>query len=1736
MMTDDDDPYEFSIFSEQEQEELRRKGKIGVGEAWGRAKKLELIPVVSMLYPESLIDSIGVKMASDRLQKNEYTNELDKIKDQNKMKDFLRSIEEERIRGHKWGANVMRTAWHMPAFATEFFTTGLLFKGAVSGTKVAATKGIKAGARAAAVSMAKEVAKKGVKKKVKGGIAGRLIKGQGESIARAAATTPMMYNMMGTKYNENRIFANVSLTEKGVSILEAPAETKWKSFYNAYGDTFFEIWSEQLGDKVFGPIAGAASRGISSKLSKETVKKVTAFMDKIPLQKKLAKAFGRQKILEKTGIQTMPEEILEEFVGNQARAIFNIDSFGAEDSDNPIDRMRSALGSDFDNLSVMAGAFSIPGVSSYAGSKLYNKLRYRGMSEAEIEQVRRNTSETEVSELLSDLLNDEDPIFQEAMGRAIAGQDLTEEQKIVLDQKYNTYLEKDWVARGETDEQVSQKTSEEKAQEIQESTEKITEYLAFHGTVTNFSEFSKEKASPESDLGAGIYFSSDQYDVETNYATSEGADLTNKIARRAEQIEQEKDISYEEAKEEATQEIAPERPGMIKAKLKIKNPVEVGGEKETFFDFTEEFDEETEEYGEAEGKLVDFIEKFRLASERYHDVESIENTISEIYQAAMDWGGISASDLIGIIKKSEGAMYATDENGNIVVNEIIREAFEMMGHDSIIDYTVAEKFENMDIPKDTIHYVMFNAKDIDIIEKKDRIKKGKKESKEKKEPKQTRAEKFQAMVDRIKNIAKEKLTLKEKKEVIKEVLDYFASERKQYTRRIKRYKKVDGKEPLKEEYDELPRAYRSSKGVTLDEIASEIDGVEGDMEARDFLINLEAEYQKAKINLAEINEQISDVEESQKVKSEVSTLKQRLSDFKSGIAEATKNLKKLFKDETRQAAEIRKMEKKELAALNAEVSATARKLLPSSGKKYIKAIISAIDSVKKKEDAPAAIARIIDNYEQFVDRQARAKAINRIMRKYKRPENIVDVRYQNEVERELDRLGEGKKEQRKKLKEMSTEELNDLAMEIGTLVEQGKRTKAEKDKYRKMAAEIMRAAGIKAAGGHLTAEQWAELPEEVRAKRRKMLKQEITRAKIKIEYIRPLRLIRIIFGEWGERVLYDSIEKAETHSNMMKMERMAKVREIFDKHEIVKFDLAEEIEVMPGWTYTINEIMYLYAQRGNKEAKNAIIQGERNRLGDARPMTEEIYDRLVAQLQTKHPNISAAADEIREVVAERWDAIQSVLQNTYNVKPKTMKWYFPIKRIFDVTDPMAEDSFMGIDIMGDVTSRSGHGINYSSIPKGMGFERKVIEDQHQLPMRLDFLEVALSSIGSQEHLIQFAHLQKMYNSIVADKTMKSAVIENHGEQAWEIFDRWAKEAIDPRKQYKPMTGTERKLKHIRKAIGVAFLGFNPVTAMKQFPSAHLALKYTNPAQLYNSMWRVSLANKKDGEEIRKRIMAMDPSIAGRVVDQDIKDIMSGVGDVSRNVIMREIQRHSEWMGEESMKWILNMDRWAVLAVYDAVYQSNKDKLGHEKAMDLAHKALLETQPQGRRIDLPDAYRQAGEWMRMALMFTNQLNQIYNMMVVDSKREWSEGDKGRAIAGLSSIMFSSLLIQMASTGFWFPDDEEEAREWWIAALFGSFVSAIPIIGPMAMSFFKGYEPATTPIPSIIKKIKYAGSLMENEQYDEAIMQGISATSIFAGIPLPSQPSIRFYRGIKDLYNRDTNDIRRLIWSDSALYQD
>lgn len=249
-----------------------------------------------------------------------------------------------------------------------------------------------------------------------------------------------------------------------------------------------------------------------------------------------------------------------------------------------------------------------------------------------------------------------------------------------------------------------------------------SENLLFHGTTHIFNVFKRDRANIENDFGKGYYFTNTESDAQVNYA-GEGPDLTNRIERLAEQLQDNENLDENTARAKAKEILSGGGQRIIRAYINLQNPFTIGGPNETFLDFDYTFDEATQEYGEPTGKLADFINTLRPVIESYAEDSPVNanQAVGNIMEAAMDSDGLTASELINILgREDSGIMWASDENEDSATREIIRQAIEDAGFDGIVDNLVNQKFGTgkklgtamKGMGPDTVHTIVFSSNQI----------------------------------------------------------------------------------------------------------------------------------------------------------------------------------------------------------------------------------------------------------------------------------------------------------------------------------------------------------------------------------------------------------------------------------------------------------------------------------------------------------------------------------------------------------------------------------------------------------------------------------------------------------------------------------------------------------------------------------------------------------------------------------------------------------------------------------------------------------------------------------------------------------------------------------------------------------------------------------------------------------------------------------------------------------------
>ncbi|NQY00731.1 MAG: hypothetical protein HRT70_06320, partial [Flavobacteriaceae bacterium] len=258
----------------------------------------------------------------------------------------------------------------------------------------------------------------------------------------------------------------------------------------------------------------------------------------------------------------------------------------------------------------------------------------------------------------------------------------------------------------------------------------------YHGTThaDKLFEFKGEElGNKEGHFGAINYFTNMEYDAEQNYLT-EGPDLTQRIERRAEQLENE-DMEEGEARKQAESELKGTSPEVLELYVRVDNPIVIGGDKETYVeilgeeDLSDFIDEAREQLAEDQGVDESELEDYEVeeaARDMYFEngydieqetpmmnaIESVSNEYdfdpNEVFEAIQDfYEGAKSGDIDAAFRNAQ--IWIEDpETGNLINSHVISQVYKELGYDAIILHDADQQFSTMDMPSNTTHVHIFD--------------------------------------------------------------------------------------------------------------------------------------------------------------------------------------------------------------------------------------------------------------------------------------------------------------------------------------------------------------------------------------------------------------------------------------------------------------------------------------------------------------------------------------------------------------------------------------------------------------------------------------------------------------------------------------------------------------------------------------------------------------------------------------------------------------------------------------------------------------------------------------------------------------------------------------------------------------------------------------------------------------------------------------------------------------------
>jgi hypothetical protein len=402
-----------------------------------------------------------------------------------------------------------------------------------------------------------------------------------------------------------------------------------------------------------------------------------------------------------------------------------------------------------------------------------------------------------------------------------------------------------------------------------------------------------------------------------------------------------------------------------------------------------------------------------------------------------------------------------------------------------------------------------------------------------------------------------------------------------------------------------------------------------------------------------------------------------------------------------------------------------------------------------------------------------------------------------------------------------------------------------------------------------------------------------------------------------------------------------------------------------------------------------------------------------------------------------------------------------------------------------------------------------------------------------EHYKAFARPVKSMSDLIGDSRYKEAINRNLGHDAWQVLDKYLKDVAGT-KQSTNWDALEKPAMILRRHAGLALIGANLLSAMRQPLSAMQAAAEVGMYHVLNGMQQVGI----NYEATRDFVYSRAPQIKYRSGLFERFMAEEKATEKAPTVITGKMTRQKAFM-----YMVTTMDKWTVIAVwkgtYDRVMTTGKtidgDRIDNDNlervAIAEADRVVRKTQPAATAKDLPTFHR-GGPLAKLFTMFQNQTNKNLNYFDYEIRYKLQTGKitpQKAAYKVLFSYVLPAMMLGMVARGRFPRSKEDIAKDLIKYPLSGAF-----LIGGMMNWLIDGYStdygtPVSIGPTAGLKGVR----AFTKGDWENGTRLGIQATATMTGIPY--NQLYRSWKGTLALMNNETDDWRRLVWSEYALEQ-
>jgi hypothetical protein len=237
----------------------------------------------------------------------------------------------------------------------------------------------------------------------------------------------------------------------------------------------------------------------------------------------------------------------------------------------------------------------------------------------------------------------------------------------------------------------------------------------------------------------------------------------------------------------------------------------------------------------------------------------------------------------------------------------------------------------------------------------------------------------------------------------------------------------------------------------------------------------------------------------------------------------------------------------------------------------------------------------------------------------------------------------------------------------------------------------------------------------------------------------------------------------------------------------------------------------------------------------------------------------------------------------------------------------------------------------------------------------------------------------------------------------------------------------------------------------------------------------------------KMVREKDPQVKHRSIERELEEMKTSQPERYWAIVNK--------YGQAGMEGIYLFDAVARTIGWNAVYQKSlKSGKSEAEAVRLAQNATLRTQPAAASKDLAQLYA-TNEFANWFTMFTNQLNQIYNIASYDFSGYVKNAEYQKAALTLTGLSITALAIWIIANRR-LPEDAGDFAD----AMGEQAINAIPLVGKALMAGKRGWGGTEIPAFELPKAIGSSVAAVAEGKFDnkdlKAIAEGIAVTS---GLP-------------------------------------